>query len=174
MIKAIVATSLDGVIGIGADMPWHLPADFKHFKETTMGQAIVMGRTTYDSIANMRPGKEVLPGRMKYVLTSKELPIQPDTRAIFLTDPASFITKLGERHETVFIGGGAQIYSIFNGMYDEVIRTLVNTEFTAIAAANAVYSPIKLDGYTLTNEHTYEADEKNKFSFVIETWKKNT
>jgi dihydrofolate reductase len=49
--KAIAAMSENRVIGNGPDMPWHLPEEFKWFKQTTSGHVVVMGRTTFESIA---------------------------------------------------------------------------------------------------------------------------
>ena len=50
MISIIVALTKKGVIGKGNDLPWHLPQDLQHFKETTAGGVVVMGRKTWDSI----------------------------------------------------------------------------------------------------------------------------
>jgi dihydrofolate reductase len=59
----IAAVSRNGVIGDGARMPWHLPEDLAHFKRTTMGHTLLMGRRTFDSIGR------ALPGRRTVVLT---------------------------------------------------------------------------------------------------------
>lgn len=67
MLGAIWAQSLDGVIGDGAGMPWHLPEDLKHFKEITFGHPIIMGRRTWEALP-MRP----LPGRPNHVVSSRE------------------------------------------------------------------------------------------------------
>jgi dihydrofolate reductase len=58
MIKAIVAMAENRVIGNAGTIPWHLPEDFKFFKATTMGHAILMGRKTYESIGKPLPGRE--------------------------------------------------------------------------------------------------------------------
>lgn len=50
MLGAIWAQSLDGIIGDGAQMPWHVPEDLKHFKEVTMGAPVIMGRKTWESL----------------------------------------------------------------------------------------------------------------------------
>ncbi len=63
MISFLWAEDQNGLIGKENDLPWRLPADFKYFKETTMGHPIVMGRKTYESI-----GKP-LPGRTNIILT---------------------------------------------------------------------------------------------------------
>ena len=62
-VSIIVATDLDGVIGRDNQLPWHLPADLRHFKRLTMGKPMIMGRRTFESIG--RP----LPGRTNIVLT---------------------------------------------------------------------------------------------------------
>ena len=100
--KAIAAMSLNRVIGRGNTIPWHLPEDFKWFKETTMGHVLAMGRRTYESIG--RP----LPGRETVVLTRN-----PDSVTGVRT--LDSLEALGQaeayRDRTIFICGGAEIYS---------------------------------------------------------------
>jgi len=57
MIALIAAVAKNGVIGISGKIPWHLPADFLYFKNTTMGSPIIMGKTTYLSIGKPLPGR---------------------------------------------------------------------------------------------------------------------
>ena len=59
-IKAIAAMSENRVIGNRGDIPWHLPEDFKWFKKTTMGDILVMGRKTYESIGRPLPGLSLI------------------------------------------------------------------------------------------------------------------
>jgi len=65
-IRAIAAIAENGVIGDGLSIPWRISDDFKHFKKTTLGGIIVMGRKTWESL-----GKRPLPGRENVVLTSR-------------------------------------------------------------------------------------------------------
>ena len=58
--KAIAAMSLNRVIGNANAIPWHLPEDFKWFKETTMGHVLAMGRKTFESIGRPLPGRETV------------------------------------------------------------------------------------------------------------------
>ena len=67
MIGAIWAQSRNGVIGDGQGMPWHIPEDLKHFKAVTLGQPVIMGRRTWESL----PFKP-LPGRENLVLSSRD------------------------------------------------------------------------------------------------------
>ncbi|HEY1164718.1 MAG TPA: dihydrofolate reductase, partial [Chitinophaga sp.] len=62
-VSVIVAASENNVIGRDNQLPWHLPADLKYFKQTTMGKPIIMGRKTFESVG--RP----LPGRPNIVIT---------------------------------------------------------------------------------------------------------
>ena len=85
--KAIAAMSLNRVIGNGLEIPWHLPEDFKWFKQTTMGQVLVMGRRTFHSIGRALPGRETM------VLTRGHLS-HPDVTVIRSLDEVSQRLKL--------------------------------------------------------------------------------
>jgi dihydrofolate reductase len=118
--KAIAAMSLNRVIGSQNRIPWHLPEDFKWFKQLTTGHVIVMGRKTYESI-----GKP-LPNRMTVVVTRSvvEIPgveIIPDLSRL---DPQSPLLRGRE----VFICGGAEIYRQILPRCSDLYLTLVKRE----------------------------------------------
>src|SRR5262245_17655325 len=94
--------SLNRVIGAGNKIPWHLPEDFKWFKQMTTGQIIVMGRKTFESI-----GKP-LPNRMTIVLTRSAQSIPGVQVMSGLTELVAAVPGFDGRH--VFICGGAQVY----------------------------------------------------------------
>mgnify|MGYP001284797458 CR=1 FL=1 len=100
--KAIAAMSENRVIGDGGRIPWHLPEDFKWFKRATLGQILVMGRRTYESIG--RP----LPGRDTYVLSRSGFSA-PGIRGV--PDVASLDQAVAGDPREVFIAGGAEIYA---------------------------------------------------------------
>lgn len=100
--KAIAAMSLNRVIGAGNKLPWHLPEDFKWFKQMTTGQIIVMGRKTFESIG--RP----LPNRATIVLTRSAIEIPGVTTVSDLNAIAGAIPAMAGRQ--IFICGGAQVY----------------------------------------------------------------
>lgn len=99
--KAIAAMSENRVIGNGLDIPWHIPDDFKWFKQTTTGQIVVMGRTTFESIG--RP----LPHRSTIVLSRSGF-AWPGVRTVTSLDDID--VNADERD--VFICGGAQVYEL--------------------------------------------------------------
>ena len=98
--KAIAAMGANRVIGKGLEIPWHLPEDFRWFKETTMGQVLVMGRRTFESIGR------ALPGRQTLVLTRGDFS-HPDVTVIGSLDDIA--PRLDGRE--CFIAGGAQVYA---------------------------------------------------------------
>ena len=101
-ITLIAAVARNGVIGRRGALPWHLPDELAHFKATTMGHPLVMGRTTFEAIGR------VLPGRRTIVVT-RDLHWQHpgvETAHSF----AEAVSLAGPADE-VFVAGGAQIYA---------------------------------------------------------------
>ena len=115
--KAIAAMSENRVIGRGNEIPWHIPEDFKWFKETTMGHVLVMGRRTFESIGKALPGRETM------VLTRGEFS-HPDVTVICSLDEVA--PRLEGR--TAFIAGGAQIYEKALPLCSDLFLTLVKRE----------------------------------------------
>lgn len=104
MISIIVATDDDLLIGkkdSANGMPWNIPEDLKHFKETTQGKTILMGLTTYQAIG--RP----LPNRKTIVVSFDEF---TDDRVEVRYDLEEVIREYREKGEDLFISGGASIY----------------------------------------------------------------
>jgi dihydrofolate reductase len=97
--RAIAAMSLNRVIGKDGKIPWHIPEDFKWFKRTTSGQAVLMGRKTFDSL-----GKP-LPNRRNLVVTRSP---NPPPGIEIIPDLATF--RPGDYPCDVWVIGGAEIY----------------------------------------------------------------
>jgi dihydrofolate reductase len=115
--KAIAAMSLNRVIGAGNKIPWHLPEDFKWFKQLTTGNVIVMGRKTFESIGRPLPNRET-------VILSRSQFSFPGVRTI------SDLSELDLANESreVFICGGAQIYQQTLPLCSDLYLTLVKHE----------------------------------------------
>jgi dihydrofolate reductase len=89
-------------------MPWYYPEDLRHFKETTLGHPVVMGRVTYDSIVEMTGGP--LPDRLNIVLShSLDSPEEENVVIADSLDDALSIAEETSSHD-VFIAGGASVY----------------------------------------------------------------
>ncbi len=118
-LSIIVAMAHNRVIGAKNDMPWHLPADLKYFKKTTLGKPIIMGRKTFDSIG--RP----LPGRQNVVVTRNENWAHEGVDVAPSLDEA--ITMAGEVEE-IMITGGAQIFDMAIGSVDKLYITEIDLD----------------------------------------------
>ena len=119
-LVAIVAMTSDRIIGRDGTLPWHLPEDLAFFKRTTSGHPIVMGRKTYESIG--RP----LPKRRNIVLTRDKNWGVPGVEAIHQPSDLAALCGLDE---TVFIIGGAEVYSAFLDLTDELLVSRVHEDF---------------------------------------------
>jgi dihydrofolate reductase len=118
--KAIAAMSLNRVIGAGNRIPWHLPEDFKWFKQRTMGQVLVMGRKTFESIG--RP----LPGRTTIVLSRSG-------QTFAGTSTISELSQLNPESQAVagrdiYICGGAEIFQQALPLCSDLYLTLVKRQ----------------------------------------------
>lgn len=114
-MRLIWAQSTSGVIGRDNGIPWRLPEDQARFKELTMGQTVVMGRLTWESLpAKVRP----LPGRRNVVVSR-----DPDYRA----DGADVVTELPEAGD-IWVIGGAQLYALALPLADRCEITEVDID----------------------------------------------
>jgi len=114
-ITLIVARAQNGVIGRDGTLPWHIPADLKRFKALTMGSVMIMGRTTFDSL----PG--VLPGRRHIVLTRDTQWHAEGVEVAHTVDEAVALAN-GERISVI---GGAHVFAQFLALADRIELTEV-------------------------------------------------
>jgi dihydrofolate reductase len=128
LIAAVAGKNL--VIGKDGDLPWHFPADLKHFKATTVNHTVLMGRKTYQSILN-RLGKP-LPGRRNIVLTRDRN--FRDERVTVIHD----LSEIPRTEETLFVIGGAEIYRQTLPLADQLYITHIGQEISG----DAFFPPI--------------------------------
>ncbi|WP_342319276.1 dihydrofolate reductase [Corynebacterium mayonis] len=140
MIGAIWAQSLNEVIGTGEGMPWHLPEDLKHFQRVTMGQPIIMGRKTWESL----PAKP-LPGRTNHVISSR----QPGEWSA-----GAYVSKdLPDLQTDAWIIGGAELFEATLDGVDIIERTLIDATYDL---PSPVYAPHIDDSFTLVSDGAWE------------------
>ncbi len=114
---AIAAMSENRVIGRQGEIPWHLPEDFKWFKQATMGGVLVMGRKTFESIGRPLPGRDT-------VILSRQGFQAPGTRtARTLTDLDALLAADSRK---VWVAGGSEIYRLLLDRCDELFLTRVH------------------------------------------------
>jgi len=106
MIIGIAAVDKQGAIGKGGKLPWHYSSDMKFFRETTTGNAVVMGRRTWSTL------NKPLKNRLNIVL-SRDFNIEPAESLLVLRDLESVLSFNQSLTTDLFVIGGAQIYNAF-------------------------------------------------------------
>ena len=162
ILSSIVATSLNHAIGKDNKLLWHLPADLKFFKNTTMGCPVIMGRKTFQSIGRTLPGR-------KNVVITRDKTFNSDHQFDILVcgslDEA--LVKLHAENE-VFIIGGGEIYKQSMDLVDNIYLTLVK-----IHLDGDVYFPeINTHDFHLVWEEEHEADEKNGLNYTFQKYER--
>lgn len=159
MIRFIWAEDEDGHIGYQGTLPWHLPADLKHFKDLTSTHIIVMGRRTFESF----PG--LLLKRQHIILsTSPTLQRKYQNNAhvkIFsqLKELKNWIKDHSE--QTIDIIGGARVFEEFMDEVDMLEKTKIHHVFKG----DTLMPKINYKDFEPINTKAHQADEKNKFAY---------
>lgn len=167
-VSSIVARSYPGkFIGIDNQLPWHLPTDLKHFKSTTNGKPIIMGRKTFESIG--RP----LPNRYNIVLSR----IREEDRknliwanslesALYFADVYAICNKIDE----IFIIGGSQMYSLFDKFVNKIYLTEV---YSGLINGDAKFEfDFPIDKWKTKSEVEFPATETDQYPFRISVLRK--
>jgi len=155
IISSIVATSNNNAIGVNNDLPWHMPADLKYFKEKTYGHYVMMGRKSFDSV-----GKP-LPGRTNIVVTRNKEFCHSGIHIVHsLSDGLAFAQNAGV--DELFILGGSNIYFQTQNIWNRLYLTKVDT---VIENATAFFPEVDLTKWKLVSEEPHKADEKNPFDY---------
>lgn len=152
----IVARARNGVIGRDNAMPWHLPADLAHFKRTTLGRPVIMGRRTWESIGH------ALPGRRNLVVSRT-----PG----FIAAGAEVVGSLAEAWQAVagadeaFVIGGAQLYAEALDSADRIYLTEVEGE----PAGDTLFPALDGRGWreTLLGEHPADGRNPHAVRFLL-------
>lgn len=160
-IIAIWAQDKTGLIGKDNRLPWHLPKELQHFKETTMGQAMLMGRVTFDGM-----NRRLLPGRETLILSRQLDDISPQVTT--LSSPEAVKAWFEQQDKTLYIVGGASVYKAFEPYYDRLIVTRVNGEFTG----DTYFPDIDWSAFKPIAEQTFAADEQNAHAFTVTTYQR--
>ena len=172
IVSIIVAKDKNNLIGVGLEMPWNLPSDFKYFKEKTLNHPIIMGRRTFESI-----GATPLPNR-PHVIVTKDYNLSYKFKDVVVVndiEDAILISRTFEDYDTseVFICGGGEIYAhaLWNDLVDKLYLTEVDTKIKVEEhdQDKCVYFPqISHDQWDMVDVKFHEADEKNKYLTFLE------
>lgn len=158
VLALVVAVAENGVIGNGNRLPWHLPADLKHFKAITMGKPMLMGRKTFESIG------KALPGRRSFVLTRDAGFSAPGVERVADADEALALAR--EAAELAVIGG-AQVYRLCLPRATRIYFTRVHASITG----DTRFPEIDWSEWRCAERSAHPADDKNRYAmtfFVLE------
>lgn len=152
MISLIVAMDKNRLIGKNNDLPWHLPADLKYFKEVTTGHKIIMGRKTFESI-----GKP-LPGRENIILTSN-----PSYSVEGCTVYHSIEQCLDRIHSDqvaqFFVIGGSVVFQEFLPYVSRLYITEIEGEFDG----DTYFPPLRKEEWVLKSVKEGVVDDKSRY-----------
>jgi dihydrofolate reductase len=157
MISIIVAVSEDLGIGKGNELLWNISEDLKRFKRLTSGNAVIMGKKTWESLPR-RP----LPGRTNIVLTDNPHEIIEGSVTVYSIDEA--LAKCNKDDENFVIGGGS-VYRQFMPIADRLYITHVHKK----APADVYFPEIDLNIWEVAEKTDFEASDTNPvaYSYVI-------
>lgn len=156
MISLIAALNDERVIGINNALPWHLPADLRHFKQITLGKPVLMGRKTFESI-----GKP-LPGRVNIVVTSDRNFAAAGCTIAHSIDEA---LRLARDHAEVMIIGGATFYAQMLPQAQRMYLTFVHANDIAGDAFFPAW-PAGQWQEIAREDHLADANNRYPYSFV--------
>ncbi|MBD3627198.1 dihydrofolate reductase [Cyclobacterium sp.] len=162
IVSIIVARASNDAIGINGKLPWYLPSDLRHFKNTTKGHHVVMGRKTFVSL-----GKP-LPGRPHIVVTSNTSFEVPEGHYVAHSIEEALQIGRSKELEKLFILGGAEIYKLALPFTDEMIIT----EIDACPEADTFFPKFDSKEWQIVQKETIEKDDKNKFDHAFVTYKR--
>lgn len=157
-ITLVAAMARNRVIGDEGGMPWHLPADLRHFKAVTMGCPVVMGRRTFESIGR------ALPGRTNIVI-SRSRPDLPDG-VLLAAGLDEAIERAGAQR--VMVIGGGQVYREALQRADRMELTLID----AVVTGDTVFPEWPAAEWHLAAMQARPSDEANAYNLVFATFER--
>ena len=157
MIILIAAVAENNALGKNNDLLWHLPKDFKRFKEITSGHHIIMGRKTFESFPKPLPNRtHVIITRQKEYVCEGCIVVQDLEKAIAVCP----------KNDDIFVIGGGEIYSQSIHLADQLDITQVHHSFEA----DVFFPEIDLEIWELTTEVVNLKDEKHPYDYSFQTF----
>ena len=158
ILSLIAAIGKNGELGKDNKLLWSLPGDMKHFRETTSGHPVIMGRKTFDSIG--RP----LPKRRNIIITRDTTYAHEGVEVVHSLEQA--LALFANSDEEIFCIGGAEIYNLSFNKADKLYITEVDEEFEA----DAFFPRIHSETWQETSRESHEADVEHMARYAFVTY----
>lgn len=165
MIHAIWAEDEQHLIGNKGRLPWFLPAELAHFKKTTLGHAMLMGRKTFDGM-----NKRILPGRQTIILTrDQDYDAENESVLVMYSKREVLDWYQKQADQELFVIGGAELFALFEDEFDQLFVTLVKGSFEG-----DTYFPTSFDygQFRVVDELTHPADTNNQYEFSVRKYER--
>lgn len=159
MLTMIAAAGEGNELGKDNDLVWHLPDDFKRFKQLTTGHCIIMGRKTFESFPKPLPNR-------RHIIISRNKDYSPaGAEVVHSFDEALALAK---EDSNPFIIGGGQIYKIGMNYADAIELTRVHGRFVA----DTFFPEIDVKQWKKTKSEFHAKDDKHNFAFTYERYER--
>lgn len=158
LVSIVAAVSENNILGKNNQLPWHLPADLKYFKQLTTGHHVLMGRKTWESI-----GKP-LPNRISLVVSRSEN-FRPEGAIVVRTIEEGIETAREAGEKELFIIGGGEIFRLTFPLADRIYLTRINHFFDG----DVFFPEIDTDVWEEIENQRFDADGKNLYTYSFLT-----
>lgn len=162
-IILVAAVAENNALGKDNAMIWHLPDDFKHFKNLTTGHFILMGRKTFESFP------KPLPNRTHLIISRNTNYQVPENSFVFQSIEEAIQFAENQNQEKLFVIGGGEIYKQTIDLATKLSITKVNGKFEA----DAFFPEINKNIWKSVEVVHHKTDEKHKYAFDIITYQRN-
>jgi dihydrofolate reductase len=158
----IAAAGEGNELGNNGNLPWHLPDDFKHFKETTTGHAMIMGRKTFDTFPRPLPNRQ-------HIIITRDRGYRVSHANCKVVHSLEAAIEAVSGMEKAFVIGGGEIYRQALPQATGVVLTRVHGHFDA----DTFFPEIRKDLWRKVNSTHHPKDERHDYAFTIETYVRN-
>ncbi|NNL00786.1 MAG: dihydrofolate reductase [Eudoraea sp.] len=162
-IIMIAAIGKNNALGKDNDLLWHLPDDFKRFKQLTTGHKIIMGRKTFESFPKPLPNRT-------HIIITRDPNYNPDMPSCIVVHSIEEALKLVKDDDISYIIGGGEIYDLGMPYADILEVTRINESFDA----DTYFPKIDEKIWALAKEEYHPIDERHKYDFTYLTYHRDS
>lgn len=160
-VSLIVALNFNNVIGSNNDLPWHMKADLKRFKDVTKNKPVIMGRKTFESL-----GKKPLPHRQNVVLT-RDRAYEADCDVAHSLNEAFL---LAQNADEIVVIGGEKVYKQLIPFYNKMYVTIVENDLEG--DAHFPWDSFDWNYWHISQFESHNTDAENPYDYSFYTFEK--